>query len=186
MSEAAGSRPPSAAARQAPPSIAILGSARRDGNTAELLRRLVSGLACEIVDLQATPPAPFSYGQRYPGDPFFSIVERMTVAPVTIFATPVYWFSYSAIMKGFIDRFSDLSISGENQELGRKLRGRFFALLASGSDPALEPALNLAFTEFCHFLGARYLAPVYAREAGPFVDAAAASNVRHLMGEGAA
>jgi len=170
------------AAEIPPSSLAIIGSARRDGNTAALVHRLVEGLRCDIIDLQDTPMLPFSYGQRQPDDPFFSIVERMTRAPVTIFATPVYWFSYSAVMKAFIDRFSDLV--SPNQDLGQRLRGRRFVLLASGSDPTLEPALNLAFTEFCHCLGAHCLAQLYARETGPFTDEASVTLVRHHLGEG--
>lgn len=165
------------------PSLAIVGSARRDGNTAALVHRLVEGLPCEVIDLQDTPMPAFAYGQREPGDPFFAIVERMTRAPVTIFATPVYWFSYSAVMKGFIDRFSDLGES--HQELGLRLRGRRFVLLSSGSEPTLEPALNLAFTEFCHCLGAHCLAQLYARESGPFTDPAAVTLVRNHLGENA-
>jgi NAD(P)H-dependent FMN reductase len=165
-----------------PPSLAILGSARSDGHTAALLARLTAGLSCETIDLTAARLEPFGYAQRYAaGDPFPGIIERMAAAPVAIFATPVYWFSYSAVMKGFIDRFSDLVMT--RKALAPRLRGRSFALLASGSDPALEPALNLAFSQFCDFFGACCIAMIYAREAGPFVDPDAAALVRREMGE---
>lgn len=46
--------------------IAILGSARKDSNTAAVLRRLVAGHECDIVDLLSSSIAPYDYGRGYP------------------------------------------------------------------------------------------------------------------------
>src|SRR5690349_7472947 len=92
--------------------LAILGSARSDGHTAALLKRLIDGSDCEVIDLNATNIACFRYDQRYADDDeFLAIVERMIAAPIVIFATPVYWYAFSAVMKNFIDRLSDLLMS---------------------------------------------------------------------------
>ena len=170
-------RPGSAA-----PALAILGSAPGDSNTASLVRRLTAGLACDMVDLGSVSIAPFSPAQNYSPDSFLDLVARMAAAPVTVFATPVYWYSYSAVMKGFIDRFTDLQLT--HRQLGGRLRRREFALLASGSETELEPALNLAFSRFCDSIGARCIALVYAKGDGPFVDPDAVALVRRAMGEG--
>ncbi|MHA3770865.1 flavodoxin family protein [Verrucomicrobiota bacterium sgz303538] len=101
-------------------SIAILGSARNSGNTAAVLQRLIAGFCCEVVDLQTCSVAPYNYESDYPkGDQFLSVVQRIVSAPVTIIATPVYWYSYSTPMKVFIDRFSDLLTA--HRDLGRQL-----------------------------------------------------------------
>jgi multimeric flavodoxin WrbA len=111
--------------------IAILGSARKDSNTAVILRRLISERDCDIVDLRTCSVSPYDYEHSYPvGDQFISIIRRVVCAPVTIIATPVYWYSYSTPMKVFVDRFSDLL--SFQKELGWQLRGRHFALLSSG------------------------------------------------------
>jgi len=165
----------------AAPALAILGSAPGDVRMASLVRRLTAGLACEVVDLGAVSIAPFSPAQNYRPDSFLDLIARMAEAPVTVFATPVYWFSYSAVMKGFIDRFTDLQLT--HRQLGGRLRGREFALLASGSEAELEPALNLAFSRFCDSIGARCIALVYAQADGPFADADAAMLLRRAMGE---
>ena len=103
-------------------SIAILGSARSRGNTAAALQRLIAGSCCEVVDLQFCSVAPYNYESDYPeGDQFLSVVQQIVRAPVTIIATPVYWYSYSTPMKVFIDRFSDLLTA--HRDLGRQLRG---------------------------------------------------------------
>ena len=103
--------------------VAVLGSARKDSNTAIVLQRLIAERVCEIVDLRVCSISPYNYEHSYPdGDQFVSIIRRVVRAPVTIIATPVYWYSFSTPMKIFIDRFSDL-LSFQKQ-LGGQLRGR--------------------------------------------------------------
>ena len=165
----------------AAPALAVLGSAPGDGRAARLLRRLTEGLPCETVDLSEVSIAPFTQTQDYRPDSFLEVIAKMAAAPVTVFATPIYWYSYSAVMKGFIDRFTDLSLS--HRDAGAGLCGRDFALLASGSEPELEPALNLAFSRFCDSIGARCIGLVYAKGEGPFADPEAATLVRRAMGE---
>jgi multimeric flavodoxin WrbA len=151
-----------------PHSIAILGSTRSDGNTAKALHRLVHGLPCETVDLSHTKIAQFSYAQNYQDDDFTGIIERIVDAPVTILASPVYWYSYAAPMKIFIDRFSDLLFS--KKPLGRRLRGCNFAFLSTGNAPQPDETLNQAFSNFCGYLGITNLGMVYACQDGPFYE----------------
>jgi len=165
-----------------PPALAILGSARSDGHTAALLARLIEGLNCEVFDLNQRRVAAFRYDQKYAddGDEFSAVIEKMLDAPVTIFATPVYWYSCSWLMKAFIDRLSDLLMS--RKELGRRLRGRSFALLTSGSDAEPDADVVSAFKRLCEYLGVTYIGLVHGAEAGPFVDAQSAERVRGLIG----
>lgn len=161
-------------------SIAILGTLRSDGNTAKALNRLVQGLECDLLDLRDQTIAHFSYAQTYSNDDDFTcIVERIVKAPVTILATPVYWYSYSTPMKIFIDRFSDLLIT--RKELGRQLRGCRFACLATGSDPNPDATLNQAFSNFCAYLDIKNLGMVYACQDGPFHDENSAVNIRRQI-----
>lgn len=159
--------------------VAILGSARSDGNTATVLARLVEGCGCAVYDLNELRLAPFDYGQAYPPDAFLDVVRAMVAAPLTVFATPVYWYSYSAVMKEFIDRLSDLLMS--QKPLGRQLRGRSFALLASSAEPDPDADLVSAFRRLCEYLGVEYVGCVHAESDGPFVDPALAEQVRRLL-----
>lgn len=161
--------------------IAILGSARGDGNTSVALRRLVDGLGCHVFDLGRLDIAPFDYAQTYPdGDQFMAVVREVVVAPLTVFATPVYWYSYSSVMKQFIDRLSDLLKS--QKEWGRRLRGRRFALLTTSSESAPDPDLVSAFGRLCGYLGVGYVGCVHAEAGGPFADPEAVRRVRGLLG----
>lgn len=161
-------------------SIAVLGSARKNSNTFTILQRLISGHACDVIDLQNVSVAFYNYEQSYPShDEFLPIVRRIIHAPVTIIATPVYWYSYSTPMKVFIDRFSDLL--GDHKELGRRLRGRHFALISSSAEPQPDQTLVDAFSRFCDYLGIIFVGCAHAQGAGEFVDSSATTKIKHLL-----
>ncbi|REK18227.1 MAG: NADPH-dependent oxidoreductase [Planctomycetota bacterium] len=165
-------------------SLAILGSARSDGNTAGALARLVHDLPCDVVDLAALELAPFSYVRDYrDDDPFLPLVERIVEAPLTILATPVYWYSYSTSMKTFVDRFTDLLFW--HKPLGRRLRGCAFALLSTGSGPEPAALLNETFDSFCGYLGIRNLGTIYAAENGPFHPDSPVERIRAYIRQNA-
>ena len=171
-----------------PHPLAILGSARSDGHTAALLARLIEGFEdnVEVIDLNAVRIANYRYSQQYDADDaFMGIVAKMIAAPITVFATPVYWYSFSAVMKTFIDRLSDL-LTSPNKHIGRQLRGppaKRFALVSSGSDPEPDRDLVSAFTRTCDYLGVEFIGSVYGAEGGAFVDEQAAVHVqRYLRG----
>jgi multimeric flavodoxin WrbA len=161
------------------PALAILGTARRSGHTATLLSRLTENTSCEMVDLLEAQLGPFSYSPDHPRYDFLPIIERLVRSDVVIFATPVYWFTYSAIMKNFIDRFSELLI--DHQDVVEQIRGRDFVLLSTGSSPEPEPALEVAFEKFCAFFGANCFAKLYARRDEDFFDPIAAEKVRRRL-----
>lgn len=82
-------------------------------------------------------------------------------------------------MKVFIDRFSDLLTS--QKDLGKKLRGRRFALLSSSAQPMADKTLVEAFCRFCDYLGIAYVGCAHAQEAGEFVDSEAVARIKsHL------
>ncbi|MGH7941744.1 MAG: flavodoxin family protein [Limisphaerales bacterium] len=160
--------------------IAILGSARKDSNTAVVLQRLIAERTCDVVDLCTCLISPYNYQHSYPdGDQFISIMHRIACAPVTIIATPVYWYSYSTPMKAFIDRFSDLL--SFQKELGRQLRGRHFALLSSSAEPWPDKTLVEAFSRFCDYLGITFVGCAHAQDAGEFVDSDAVTKIRDYL-----
>ncbi|HEX3626003.1 MAG TPA: NAD(P)H-dependent oxidoreductase [Verrucomicrobiae bacterium] len=146
-------------------SVAILGSARQNSNTEAILNRLIAGYTCDVVNLDTCPISPFNYKYHYPSDDqFLAVIQRVVCAPMTIIATPVYWYSYSTPMKIFIDRFSDLL--GPEKELGRQLRGRRFALVTSSADSLPDKTLVEAFSRFCDYLGIAYLGCAHAEGVG--------------------
>jgi multimeric flavodoxin WrbA len=74
-----------------------------------------------------------------------------------IFATPIYWYSMSGIMKVFFDRFSDL-IRIE-KDWGRKLRGKKMAVISNSHDfeNDLEYDFYIPFRKSAEYLGMKYI-----------------------------
>lgn len=132
----------------------VLGTSRRDGNTARAARIAFPDDA--ITDLNDYAIAPYDYEHRYPeGDAYFGLAEQMTRSDDVVLATPVYWYAMSAQLKLFIDRWSDLITI--RKDLGRALTGRRLWVLATSPESALPPGFEDVFR-----LTANYLAMTYS------------------------
>lgn len=129
------------------PAIIVLGTARAEGNTALAARRLVADLGpgnAAILDLAALGLDEFRYGGRADRDGFADAVREILAFRQVVFATPVYWYAMSGVMKDFIDRFTDL-LQPPDKALGRALAGRDAWLLATGTDPRLPAGFSVPF-----------------------------------------
>lgn len=138
--------------------LILLGSARSDGNTLKAVQELCPFPEYELVDLNQLKIEPYNYTGSA-ADDFKSLVIRMTEAENLIFATPVYWYAMSGVMKNFFDRFSDLL----GQDLGRKLKGKKTYLIATGSDPDLPPGFEVPFQLTSKYLGMEFQRSFYQR-----------------------
>lgn len=109
---------------------AICGSSRENGNTEELMNRLVDGLDADkiflrnyhiqpVSDYRHSNTAPF-----YPDDDYRDLISRVLEKDILVFATPIYWYGMSGLMKNFIDRWSQTLIehgrSAFKQQMAKK------------------------------------------------------------------
>ena len=102
--------------------VIILGSARKNGNTTKIVDEIAKESGIDVIDLNDYNISHYDYESKNREDDFLPLIRRILEEYDTlIFATPVYWYNMSGIMKVFFDRFSDL-IRIE-KETGRKLRG---------------------------------------------------------------
>lgn len=67
-------------------------------------------------------------GENY-GDDFLAMAEQMVQYDNIILACPVYWYGVPALMKRFIDRWSDLLT--HRKDIGRKLEGKKMYVIAN-------------------------------------------------------
>ena len=70
-----------------------------------------------------------------------------------VFATPVYWYSMSGTMKGFLDRLTDLLLDRDNREVSCALAGRNVWLLATGTDDCLPSGFHVPFEQTAAYFG---------------------------------
>lgn len=76
-----------------------------------------------------------------------------------VFATPVYWYAMSGIMKVCFDRITDLLTI--EKELGRQLRGKNMGALSCSNGDNLGDDFWHPFIKIAEYLGMNYLGNVH-------------------------
>lgn len=94
----------------------------------------------------------FDYEHKNSSDDFLKIINKVVDNyDYIIFATPIYWYSMSGIMKTFFDRLTDLLTI--EKETGRKLRGKKVGVLTSSIGDNMENDFWLPFEKTFEYLG---------------------------------
>ena len=136
--------------------LVILGSARSNGDTKTLVDQLFDETPVKIIDLLDTHITPYNYEGIYPyRDEFPEIAELMLNHETIVFATPVYWYAMSGVMKNFFDRITDLVTIQKKH--GRKLKGKNMALVSVSSDAGLPEGFHIPFQSTANYLDMNYL-----------------------------
>ena len=140
--------------------LIIQGSARSDGNTSKIVQILMENLNFDLVDLNEKHITPYDYEYKNRDDDFFPIIRDIAENyDLIVFATPVYWYSMSGIMKNFFDRITDCLKT--EKETGRKLRGKKMAMISCGSDEEEVEGFEVPFRESAGYLGMEYLGNIH-------------------------
>lgn len=128
----------------------INGSPNKNGNTAKLAAKLLSGKTYQTLDL--VDYKLYSYGQKFEDDQFDEIVAAMKVADAVIIGSPVYWHNMCGSVRNLIDRFYGPVRQGA-------LEGRKFVFLFQGAAPEpwmLEKA-EYTMSRFARMYGMDYV-----------------------------
>lgn len=136
--------------------VIIVGSSRRDGNTSFLTKKLVKKSEWDLIDLNDFNFSYYDYNSKNKSDDYLTLMSHIIETyDVLIFATPVYWYAMSGIMKVFFDRLTDLLTI--KKELGQKLRGKKMAAISCSTGNNLGDAFWLPFLETANYLGMGYI-----------------------------
>lgn len=136
--------------------VIILGSARKNGNTTKIVDEIAKESGIDVIDLSDYNISHYDYESKNREDDFLPLITRILEEYDTlIFATPIYWYNMSGIMKMFFDRFSDL-IRIE-KETGRKLRGKKIGVISNSHDNEIEESFYIPFKKTADYLGMEYL-----------------------------
>jgi len=133
-----------------PKIIIIKGSSRKNGNTYKVVDVLLERHTATYIDLQDYQISYYDYDHKNSEDDFLTIAEKMAKHDIIIFATPIYWYAMSAIMKTFFDRLSDLLTI--RKELGRALKGKTMYAIACSSDETAYEGFFLPFERTAEYL----------------------------------
>ena len=136
--------------------VIIKGSSRSDGNTTRIVNAIAKQEDITIIDLNDYNISYYDYESKNRDDDFLPLIRKIIDSyEIFIFATPIYWYSMSGVMKVFLDRFSDL-ITIE-KETGRKLRGKKVAVLSNSPDKEIDYDFYMPFRKSSGYLGMEYL-----------------------------
>ncbi|RED25093.1 multimeric flavodoxin WrbA [Flavobacterium cutihirudinis] len=136
--------------------VIILGSSRKNGNTTRIVDEISKDTGIDVIDLSDYNISYYDYESKNKEDDFLPLIRRVLEQYDTlIFATPIYWYNMSGIMKVFFDRFSDL-IRIE-KETGRKLRGKKIGVISNSHDNEIEDSFYIPFKKSADYLGMEYL-----------------------------
>lgn len=140
--------------------IILLGSSASKGKTYQMCAFLHEKTGFPIIDLKTKNIGEFDYEFKNADDDFIPLIKDIVEKYDTIvFATPVYWYSMSGILKTFFDRISDCLKT--EKDTGRKLRGKNMAVLSSASEDELKDGFLMPFKESANYLGMNYLGNVH-------------------------
>ncbi|WP_347553052.1 flavodoxin family protein (plasmid) [Pseudalkalibacillus hwajinpoensis] len=143
-------------------SIAVLyGSSRINGNTEVLTEHVVKDLHVKKIFLKDYQINDI-IDQRHEENGFDSVdddydqlIDAVLESDVLIFATPIYWYGMSGIMKSFIDRWSQTVRDKRYPEFKSKMAKKAAYVIAVGGDEPKTKGLPLIqqFSYICHFIG---------------------------------
>jgi multimeric flavodoxin WrbA len=155
--------------------IIVVGSPRKNGNSAILAEKAASGVRdsgamAELIYLHELNMAPCTACDVCQTatetdciieDELTSLLPRLRQADALLFASPVYWFTFTAQTKLFIDR----EFYALNGPQGHALKGKPIGLIMTygDTDPFTSGAVNAirAFQDICRFIDAPVAGLVY-------------------------
>jgi multimeric flavodoxin WrbA len=167
-----------------PKVLIVMGSPRRNGNSASLARQVAAGARefgakVESVFLQGLSIRPCTACDACRRklkkdciirDDMKSLYPRLMAADAIVIASPIYWFTISAQTKLFMDRW--YALGGED---GYALAGKKFGVVLAyaDADPFTSGAVNAlrTFQDAFGYIGAELVGTVYG-------SAAAAGEIR--------
>lgn len=141
--------------------VIIQGSSKSFGNTHKVVNYLNKNKDFDLIDLATKRIEHFDYEFKNEDDDFIPLIKEIVDKYDTIiFATPVYWYTMSGILKVFFDRLTDLLTV--HKPLGDKFKGKKMAMISnSGSDDILQ-SFSMPFIGTANYLNMKYLGDTHA------------------------
>ncbi len=140
--------------------LIIVGSSRKASDTKFYVDFVCKDINHKIIDLLDFNISHYSYDNTYSDtDNFIHIFDEILKHTIIVFATPVYWYAMSGVMKIFFDRLTDVVTT--KKEIGRQLKNKSTFLLAVGSDKEMPPGFDIPFKLTSQYFGMIYESHIY-------------------------
>lgn len=151
-----------------PRTAIILASARSNGDTRKIVDSLMQlDDTMDCIDLKDYDIGYFDYENKHADDDFIPLIKRLIRYENFVFATPIYWYSMSAQLKTFMDRFTDLLFT--EKALGRALKGKNLYVISCSAGYTAGKGFYTPFRLFATYLDMHYGAALSIRMKNPGV-----------------
>ncbi len=140
-------------------SIIVFGSSRRNGFTGQLVDEVARRHDLRVLNISDYNMTPYDYDHHNRDDDFLPLMRDVASHEQIILASPVYWYTMSAQLKVFVDRWSDLL--DIEKDLGRTLRGKQGLVISTGGDVKPERSFEECFQHSFAFMGMDYGGMLY-------------------------
>jgi multimeric flavodoxin WrbA len=142
--------------------LIILGSARKESDTKKIVDALFDELDIVRIDLLDQRIENYNYEGNYSTDDnFIQLFDTILEHNKIVFATPVYWYSMSGIMKTFFDRLTD--IITKRKEIGRKMKGKEIYVISVGADNSQPEGFEIPFRSTSEYLEMNFISTFYCK-----------------------
>ena len=162
--------------------VIILGSSKSNGNTSKLCQYLSQNISADIIDLNTKNIGHYDYNNKNEGDDFLPTIKSIIDNYDTlIFATPVYWYAMSGIMKDFFDRITDLL--HHHNAWARNLENKSMAILSCGSDHDLIESFADPFIASAEYLKMNYISHFHGWVENEIIPGVVINNLQRFADE---
>ncbi len=124
--------------------LVLNGSSRANGNTERLTEIVVGDLPCTRINLREKHILPIEDKRHVPGgfqpvdDDHDQVIAEVLKHDILIFATPLYWYGMSGLMKTFVDRWSQSLRDSRIAFKDTMAQKAAYVVIAGGDNPRLK------------------------------------------------
>ncbi len=124
--------------------LVLQGSTREEGNTEQLTKLVLEGIEHKEILLRNKVIKPIQDQRHREGgfdpvdDDYDDVIREVLQHDTLLFATPVYWYSVSGIMKNFIDRWSQSLRDARFDFKSLMAQKKAYVLVVGGDNPRMK------------------------------------------------
>jgi len=160
--------------------IIIQASSNSKGNTFKIVSFLQEETGFDVVDLNQKNISHFDYEFKNRDDDFNALFKNIIKNyEIIVFATPIYWYTMSGLLKVFMDRISDFLIN--EKEFGRSLRGKQMAVLSCSDSDKIFEGFTMPFLESANYLGMDFIGHIHTWIVDNAIPKKVKENIREFV-----
>ncbi|WP_188205930.1 flavodoxin family protein [Alkalibacillus aidingensis] len=142
----------------------IDGGTRKGGNTEVLTNYALMECEYNKIDLRdydIRPVVDYRHSESgFPevGDEYNDVIDQVLRSDIVVFATPIYWFGMSGLMKNFIDRWSQTMRDDRYPDFKHQMaQKKMYVIAVGGINPSIKGlSLIQQFQYIFDFIGAEF------------------------------